>query len=417
MHPTQRLIRIAAGALVAALSLLSVLVSGCRSDANTSPIDASLLSKQAAAMSLRGVHPAQQVNLVANSASYNPQRVDAGLLNPWGIAMTPTGIIWISVNHSSSSVIYDTNGIEKRPLVTIPTHGDSINGGAPTGVVFNPTSDFAIPSTGGASRFIFAGEDGIISAWGSGNHAIIAADRSEAEAVYKGLALASNGGHNFLYATNFKGGAVEVFDAHFQMVSNPGFQDPSIPSGFGPFGIQNVGGKLFVTYAKLKGPDNEDDEAGPGNGYIDIYNPDGTLVSRFASQGTLNSPWAIARIPGEGFRGLEDAILVGNFGDGRINIFGSHGNFRGQLTDSARHPITIAGLWALAFRATPGSLGEDSGQPSGRLFFTAGPNDENDGIFGYLANFNRAGDLGDNDHDGQGDDDQGDDNQGGGDGH
>jgi uncharacterized protein (TIGR03118 family) len=408
MQPTQVLKNLAAGALTIALSVFTMTAAGCRNDMNTSPLEGSLLSRQVSALAKGGPHPAQQINLVANSASYGPNRIDANLLNAWGIAMTPTGIIWIAANHASLSVIYDTDGNAKRPPVTIPTSGDTANGGAPTGVVFNPTADFAIPSTGGASRFIFAGEDGIISAWGSGNHAIIVSDRSSAEAVYKGLALANNGGQNFLFATNFKGGAVEVFDTHFQMVSNPGFQDPSIPAGFSPFGIQNVGGKLFVTYAKLKGPDNEDDQSGPGNGYIDIYSPNGTLLSRFASQGTLNSPWGIAKIPEGGFRGLKDAILVGNFGDGRINIFGSHGNFRGQLTDSARQPITIAGLWGLSFRPSQTGLGEDSDQPSGRLFFTAGPNDENDGVFGYLTNFKRAADLGDDDHDGE--------NDGGGDG-
>jgi uncharacterized protein (TIGR03118 family) len=143
-----------------------------------------------------------------------------------------------------------------------------------------------------------------------------------------------------------------------------------------------VDGKLFVTFAKQKGPDNEDDESGPGNGFVDVFNPDGKLLDHFAARGALNSPWGIASVPDRGFRHLDHSILIGNFGDGRINIFDKEGKYRGQLSDSAGHPITIPGLWGLMFRSpAKHTRGEQAGE---RLFFTAGPNDENDGVFGYL---------------------------------
>jgi uncharacterized protein (TIGR03118 family) len=363
---------------------------------------------QLSSLAKNGKFSVQQINLVANSASYHPLRTEADLLNAWGIAITPTGIIWLAVNHSGLSVVYDTDGNVKRPPVPIPSK-DSSGGGAPTGVVFNSSTDFVIPGTAAVSRFIFSSEDGLISAWSPGAAgAVVVADRSDSGAVYKGLALASDGSRNFLYATNFRGGSVDVFDDHFQFVSTKPFSDPSIPAGFAPFGIQVIAGKLYVSYAKQKPPDNMDDQKGPGNGYIDIYRTDGTLSKRFASQGSLNSPWGIARVPDGGFRNLEDAILVGNFGDGRINVFDEDGKFRGQLSDGTS-PIAIEGLWALAFREIPevdqegdhnnsGDEGGDHGDndTSGhggdhhaaqaqRLFFTAGPNEENDGIFGYLT--------------------------------
>ena len=389
LHPALR--RSAAGALSVAVFLLSSVISGCKSTVNDPPMQSNLQSKQSFTLSKDARFPVRQVNLVANAAGYNAKRTDDALLNAWGTAITPSGIIWISANHSSLSVVYDTDGNVKRSPVTIPSQNSS-TGGAPTGVVFNSTADFVIPGTGAVSRFIFSSEDGIISAWSPGAAgAVVVANRSDSGAVYKGLALAGDESHHFLYATNFHGGTVDVFDDHFQFVSTKPFNDPSIPAGFAPFGIQNIHGKLFVTYAKQKPPDNMDDQKGPGNGYVDIYRPDGRLLKRFASQGMLNSPWGLARVPDEGFGNLEDAVLVGNFGDGRINVFDGDGGFRGQLSDGTC-PIAIDGLWALTFRETPepddegdgDNLDHDPVQPQ-RLFFTAGPNEEIDGLFGYLV--------------------------------
>jgi uncharacterized protein (TIGR03118 family) len=228
------------------------------------------------------------------------------------------------------------------------------------------------------AKFIFVNEDGTVSAWGGGDSTITVADRSASNTVYKGLALANDGTANFLYAADFRGGKIDVYDKTFSLVTTKPFSDPDIPAGFGPFNVQNIGGKLYVTYAKLEGPENEDDQAGPGNGYVDVFNPDGTLVKRFASQGVLNSPWGIAQAPaGSGFP--LHALLIGNFGDGRINLFDSTGALIGPLQSNGQ-PVVIEGLWALDFPYNEAPAASD---PK-RLYFTAGPVNETHGWFGFL---------------------------------
>ncbi|HLY70593.1 MAG TPA: TIGR03118 family protein, partial [Puia sp.] len=258
---------------------------------------------------------------------------------------------------------------------------DSTGGGTPSGVIFNETADFGFMSgeTQVASKFIFATEDGIIAAWGGGNNAVKVIDNSAANAVYKGLAIANDGTGNFLYVTNFKQSRIDVFDNAYNPVSGKAFHDPGISSDFGPFNIRNIGGLLYVTYAKHLAPDNHDDQAGPGNGFVDVFKPDGTWVKRFAAHGTLNSPWGIAE-SSEGFNNIRfHAILVGNFGDGRINVYDMGGGFHGQLEDHGR-PISIDGLWGI-----------DTHLPnadSTRIYFTAGPDKESHSLFGYLKKGN-----------------------------
>ena len=320
---------------------------------------------------ISGKFDVNQVNLVADTAGYGASRIDTNLVNAWGIAISPGGGIWISSNHKGRSTIYDKTGHTLRPPVTIPSLGPG-QIGAPTGVVFNNTTDF------GGSKFIFASEDGIILAWSSGNSAVKVADRSSFNAVYKGIAMAKDGSCNFLYLTNFKEGKIDVFDKNFNFVTTKPFLDPGIPADFAPFNIQNIEGKLYVTYAKHKAPDNRDDQKGPGNGYIDIYNPNGTLIKRFASQGALNSPWGMAVAP-EGLADDKEVILIGNFGDGRINIFNRQGHFIGPLQDHGK-AITIDGLWAIDFLKGTEEMKDRNDQ----LFFTAGPAEEAHGLFGYL---------------------------------
>lgn len=317
----------------------------------------------------------KQVNLVSDVGGFGAMNIDKNLANAWGIAYSPSGTFWISANHTGLSTIYNRAGATLRPPVVIPSAGKA-GMGAPTGIVYNPTSNFVIPSTGAASKFIFAGEDGVITAWSGGNSAVKVADRSAFDAVYKGLAMANDGGHNFLYAANFKMNKVDVFDEKFSYVTSKQFSDPTIPAGFAPFNIRNIRGVLFVLYAKQQGPDNEDDEKGAGNGYVNIFRPNGTLIGRFASRGPLNSPWGIVPSVGS-FCHIPNAILIGNFGDGRINIYGESGRFEGQLQKHGGGAVTIDGLWALE-NNVPG------GDPE-QLFFTAGPADEEHGLFGYLA--------------------------------
>jgi uncharacterized protein (TIGR03118 family) len=240
-------------------------------------------------------------------------------------------------------------------------------------VIYNSTGDFVIPGAG-AALFIFAGEDGTISAWTTvTTDARLMADRSSSDAVYKGIATASNGGANFLYATNFRQNAVDMFDGTFSYVKS--FTDPGVPAGYAPFGIQNIGGKLYVTFAKQEGPDNEDDDPGVGNGYVDIFNPDGTLSRRFASNGTLNSPWAVVMAP-SGFGSVGGDILIGNFGDGLIGAYNpTTGALVGMLHDANNTAISIDGLWGLAFGPASSST---------TLYFAAGPDDEEHGLLGTL---------------------------------
>jgi uncharacterized protein (TIGR03118 family) len=315
----------------------------------------------------------QQVNLVADTASFGAARIDATLLNAWGIAIRPTGAFLISTNHSGAAVIYDNNGAQLAAPLNIPL-GANPNGASPTGVIYNSTSDFVIPGKG-TSMFIFSTEDGILSAWNesTGASTITVADRSSANAVYKGLTMANDGGANFIYATDFHNAKVDVFDMNFTLVTSKPFIDPGIPAGFAPFNILNIGGQLFVTYAKQLAPDYKDDEAGPGNGYVDIYTPAGTFVKRFATQGTLNSPWGIVQAPAA-FGQVANAILIGNFGDGNINVFDPNGVYQGKLMKNGTE-ISILGLWAIIF---------DNVSANNQLYFTAGPNKEAHGLFGYL---------------------------------
>jgi len=314
-----------------------------------------------------------QVNLVASNNTYTGARVDPNFTNGWGIAFSPTGNAWISAEGSGTTVIYDKTGAQVLAAVTIPT-GGATTGGSPTGQVFNSTTDFVVPAST-AAKFLFAGTDGVISAWVSGGAAVKVIDRS-ATSSYTGLALASDGGNNFLYAANFKTGKIDVFDKTFTMVSKP-FTDPNLPTGYSPFNIQNIGGQLYVMYAKVDEATG-DETKGAGLGYVDIYNPNGSLVKRFASQGALNAPWGVAMAPAGFIKGAGSVILMGNFGDGHINAFDANGNSLGSIRmDGA--PVEIDGLWGISFAPSTATAIDPNW-----LFFAAGPNDENDGLFGYI---------------------------------
>jgi uncharacterized protein (TIGR03118 family) len=318
-----------------------------------------------------------QVNLVASSEEYNAARVDPLLVNAWGLSFSPTGIAWISAEGAGVSAVYNSEGLQILPAVSIPSPA-SATGGHPTGQVFNGSTDFKLPN-GNPARFIFDGVDGVISGWNGGPAAVKVIDNSSTSA-YTGLAMAADGGNNFLYAANFRAGRIDVFDKDWNMVNNKPFMDPNLPAGYAPFNIQAVGGKLYVMYAKVD-PVEGEEEAGPGLGYVDIYNTDGSFVKRFVSKGQLNAPWGVAWAPASFFGDDENArpaILIGNFGDGHINAYNEDGNFLGQLRAHG-NPIVIDGLWAISFPpATATAVNAN------RLYFTAGPDDETEGIFGYI---------------------------------
>jgi uncharacterized protein (TIGR03118 family) len=315
-----------------------------------------------------------RVNLVSNNSQDSGARVDASLVNGWGIAFSPSGNPWVSSQGGGVVEAYDATGAPVIPAVTIPS-SSAATGGHPTGTVYNSsTTAFMLPG-GGVAKFIFVGDDGVISGWSSGTAAERVVDNSST-ASYTGVTIANVSGGTFLYAANFKQSAIDVFDSSFAAVSMT-FADPNLPEGYSPFNIQNIGGKLYVMYAKL-GSDGEE-EKGAGLGYVDIYNPDGTLAGRFASQGDLNAPWGVAMAPPGFLDGNNsNVILIGNFGDGRINAYSSDAKFIGQLSTNGA-PITIDGLWGISFAPSSAAT-----IPPTRLFFAAGPNDEANGLFGYI---------------------------------
>lgn len=314
--------------------------------------------------------------------------LDTHLVNPWGISFPPNGPFWISDNGAGVATVYNGTGHPfpaASPLVvTIPPPPGMSGPSAPTGQLFNPTSDFQV-SPNNPARFIFVTEDGTISGWNPSVNAASAVleVNNSASAVYKGVALGNNGSGNFIYAANFHDGTVDVFDKNFSPAHLSGsFTDPNLPSGYAPFDIQNIGGKLYVTYA-LQDAAKHDDMAGPGNGYVDVFDLNGNLVKRLVSKGPLNSPWGETVAP-NGFGPFAGDLLVGNFGNGEINAFDPiSGQFLGTVDNANGNPISIDGLWALTFGG-----GRTGGDPN-RLYFTAGiagPGQKEDhGLFGSLT--------------------------------
>lgn len=316
-----------------------------------------------------------EVRLVSDQASDSAAQTDPNLKNPWGIAISGTGAFWLSANGTGTSTIYDRTGATLLAAVQIPALGALT--GNPTGIVYNSTSDFKIALTGETSKFIFATTQGSIAAWSSSSTAITVANRSMAGASYTGLALAADSGANYLYAADFKNARIDVYDKDFALVEGKAFTDSTMPAGYAPFNVRYINGKLYVLYAKQNSTETGDVK-GAGNGYINVFNTNGTLASRFASQGNLNSPWGIAAAPA-GFGVTEGAILVANFGDGHINAFDTKGTLLGTLKDSAGNDVAIDGLWDITFPV--------NGQPAGdqnQLFFSAGTANETHGLFGYL---------------------------------
>jgi uncharacterized protein (TIGR03118 family) len=306
-----------------------------------------------------------QQNLVSDVPGLAAQ-TDPNLTNPWGIALNSTGPLWISNNHSGTSTLYNGAGAPfpaGNPLV--------INIGAvesPSGQVFNSTPAFEI-TAGNPAMFLFATESGKICGWNpsvDAGNAKLLVDQSGSGAVYKGLALAAHSSGLLLYAANFNTGTIDVFDGKFQPTTvSGGFKDPNLPSGFAPFNIHKIGRELYVTYAKQDGA-RHDDVAGPGNGFINVFDTDGDFLLRLTSNGPLNSPWGITLAP-DFFGDYSNTLLVGNFGDDTINAFDPfNGTFLGALQDASGAPIVNPGLWALQF-----GNGHDGGDAN-TLYFTAG---------------------------------------------
>ncbi len=356
-----------------------------------------------------------QTNLVSDLPGMAAVR-DANLVNPWGLARSTGSPWWVSDNGAGLSTLYDGTGTPRSLVVTIPPPPKGSAPSAPTGVVFNGSPDFVISKAKGGdgkpASFIFVTEDGTISAWdgGAGTNAVLLVNHSP-DAVYKGCTTADIKGVRYLYVANFRSGHIEVYDTNFNAVNLRGdgdhdaddhngpfsrepFDDDRIPHGFAPFNVQNIGGSLFVTYAKQDAA-KHDDDAGPGNGFVDIYSPSGRLETRLQHGDWLNSPWGVVWAPRD-FGEFSNRVLVGNFGSGQIAAYnGFDGRFIGLVktyTDpvalTGEHVLSIDGLWSLTFGNSANGVsgaGAGSAGPYNTLFFTAGINHEQDGLFGTLT--------------------------------
>jgi uncharacterized protein (TIGR03118 family) len=318
---------------------------------------------------------------------------DSNLVNPWGMTASSGGTIWVANNGTGTSTLYHQDGTAVALVVEIAKSHRNHDGANPTGTVFNSTSFFVVTKNGvsGPSRFIFVSEDGSISGWNQTvdpTHSIIAVDNGGGHhgddgdknngsnmdngggdddhnrAIYKGAALGVANGHNFLFAANFHSGRVETYDESFHQVNENGFTDPNLPDHYAPFGIHNLDGQIFVTFAQ-QDRRKKDDVPGPGKGFVDVFDTSGNLIRRVVSMGHLNAPWGLALVNGE--------LWVGNFGDGRINNYDpATGAFLETISGADGTPLEFDGLWDLL------PLG-------GGVYFTAGIAGEAHGLFGLIT--------------------------------
>ena len=319
-----------------------------------------------------------QTNLVSDGF-VTAAHTDPDLKNPWGMSFRPDGPFWISDNGTSKTTLYDGAGNKNSLVVNIPGGGGADS--APTGQVFNPTSAFKVTkgSTSAAATFIFVGEDGGITGWNpevDPTNAVIAKDNSATSASYKGVTIGTVKHKPRLYATNFASGKIEMYDGSFNRISSKtAFKDSLIPAGYVPFNVQNLNGLIYVTYA-LRGS-NGDDVGGRGHGYVDVYSTSGILLRRFRHGTFMNSPWGLAIAPST-FGPFAGDLIVGMFGSGRMAVMNpGTGRFLGFLDKPDGFPIYNAGLWAIA--RGNGTIGDKD-----KLYFTAGLNDEADGLFGSV---------------------------------
>lgn len=355
-------------AMALPMVILAALGSGCQSDDGTASMTPS---------SGRSALTVTRSDIVADESG--ARAMDSKLVNAWGLAFNPAGVAWVSATESGVSTVYDANGKTMLAAVTIPsTEQDEMS--APTGQVYN-----ADESSFEGDTFVFATEGGTISGWQTtmGGQATERVDNSDRKAVYKGVTIASSRGGMRLFAADFHNARIDVFDAMYMPFDTGGFVDPDLPEGYAPFNVEQVNGDVVVTYAK-QDDDKEDAVQGNGNGYVDLYNVEGTLLARLISERELDAPWGVALAPAS-FAAAPDRLLVGNFGDGLIHAYrfdpssaSPSATLEGALLDADGSPLAIDGLWALKFGPDAG------GFKSSTLYFTAGPEDETHGTFGSI---------------------------------
>ena len=368
----------AAGALLASVALPGAVAAAGNRAASAAPTGAFAVVTPD---HHRGRNEYRQTNLLSDIPGV-ARNTDPNLVNPWGMAAGPTTPIWVSDNGTDKTTLY-SGAIAGSPLLPASLVV-GIPNGEPTGQVFNPSTDFSVSNGAahGAALFIFASESGSITGWNPGVPPPAPSTSAQVgitvpDAVYKGLAITTGSYGDFLYAANFHAGTIDVFNGSYQLVHRSGsFTDPSLPAGYAPFNIQNIGGKLYVTYAK-QDADKHDDVAGAGHGFVDVFDLHGHLLQRLVSRGALNSPWGLAIAP-SGFGRFSGDLLVGNFGDGTINAYNPNtGHFIGQLKNEDGNVIAINGLWGLRF-------GNGTAGSATTLVFTAGIADEAHGLMGTI---------------------------------
>ena len=317
--------------------------------------------------------------LVSDTAATNALQHDVNLVNAWGLAFNPAGFAWVADAGTGKSTLYDGNGVLQSPVVTLAGGGDA------AGIVFNGSTDFSITEAGitAPSNFIFATLQGQIEAWSQTvnlTNAFVVVDNSTSGAVYTGLAIDTGAGGDMIYAANFTQGKVDVFSGTFSPVTTAGgFVDSTLPVGYAPFGIQQIGDKIYVTYAQPDPVTHE--KTGAGLGMVDVFDKQGNLLSHLIPVGgALNAPWGVALAPA-GFGKFANMLLVGNFGDGKINVFDpTTGAMVGTVSNNDGTAIVVPGLWALQF-----GNGINS-EPVNTLFYTAGPGAEAHGLYGRIDN-------------------------------
>jgi uncharacterized protein (TIGR03118 family) len=323
----------------------------------------------------------QETELVANVSQPGVTTVDPDLVNPWGISRSSTGTWWVSDNRKGVATLYNGSGAKQTLVVTIPQAGNAPTG-SPTGIVGNGSTDFAVES-GKPAVFIFASQDGTISAWNPQANPTVAIQKVQAKpgSVLTGATIANAKGQNLLYVTDVHAGRIRAFDTNFNPVKTTpdAFRDPHLPAKFVPFNVQNIGGNLFIAFAQQNTAKNFV-TFGADLGAVDVFSPEGDLLQRLERGSWFNAPWGLVQASTD-FGTFSHSIIVGQFGSGEILAFDSvTGHFQGKLEDANSNAITIPGLWALAF----GAGNANSGGPN-QLFFSAGSNQGAGGLFGFFA--------------------------------
>jgi uncharacterized protein (TIGR03118 family) len=350
-----------------------------------------------------------QTNLVANTASAGAAVVDPNLVNPWGLSRSASSPWWVSDAGTGLSTLYNGSGAIQSLVVTIPKAAPTAKTGSPSGVIFNGNANDFLIATGHPASFIFDTLDGTIAAWPSATGTAVTVAKGATGSVYTGLTSATWNGATYLLAANFGKGRIDVFNSRFSPITppavpngdtfNPGtypaFFDGEIPSTYAPFNIQAIGNDIVVTYAA------SNFSAGPGLGFVDIFTINGQLIQRLQRTAWMNAPWGVALAPND-FGTYSHDLLIGQFGAGgttegagTISAYDPiTGKFLGVVEDASGKPIVIEGLWAITFgnpapkNSTADAISSNydaAAAPAAELYFTAGPNKEADGLFGYLA--------------------------------